>query len=793
MAELDMTKKIFWRAVALMTLVVATLVAPLANEARALGPFNFTGTAASGAAAKIFNVSAANGNAITATLNWSGNADLQLSLKNPSGAVVATGFSTPKVQPEKIVHKALATGTYKLVVTSKTGSSAFTLSGSVDATLPSSFSDPRTGSVSKTGTVYMIHEFSVPAVPAQLAISVGWPTTSANLNLQLKKGSATMATASTTSNPEVINFTAQSVGTWKLQVTAAAGASSYNASINVSMGPQPNRAPNAVNDAATTSVNTPTTIDVLNNDSDPDGDALHVTNVTDPPHGAAVVNAVDNTIAYTPDVDYTGPDSFTYDACDDDATSLCDTATVNVTVRAANVAPVANPDTATATAGQAKTIAPLANDTEPDGDPMHLGVVGTSPNATITKNAANNTVTYTANAGFEGVDTFSYEACDNLNACTESSVAVTVSPPVAGSPTEFKGYYYWSGGVIGASMKAQMRGDTVDGLSVVKNWAGVETSDNVYDWRIFDSWWNTAKELNKPLIIRSYVGVSATSPQWLYTDHNGRAAVTKWQVGSKYLPEFWHPTLKADLADFVNAMATRYGSYDKLAIEMFGPWDPYAEPIMPCIQQAEKDEWVNDYRAFSGNSSASFATVQQAYEDFFVDFLLPTFHNAYPTRPLAQATGRLMCENTSTHPTLQKVYDQGRSLHGGFSNGLSGNAGFWPQNNGYKVPPYPVANWIDQNYNPVNGSRSHGAIGFQPVGCVSTFCDEGILMNADEFVQLIQQACDMHGSYLEIHDKILDAANDPSAQPAGQKRTDAQKIRDALLSHRSCLPSTMGV
>ena len=185
--------------------------------------------------------------------------------------------------------------------------------------------------------------------------------------------------------------------------------------------------------------------------------------------------------------------------------------------------------------------------------------------------------------------------------------------------------------------------------------------------------------------------------------------------------------------------------------------------------------------------------MQQAYEDFFVDWLLPLFHNAYPTRPLAQATGRLMCENTSTHPTLQKVYDQGRALHGGFTNGISGNAGFWPQNNGFKIPPYPVADWIDQHYNAVDGDRSRGGIGFQPIGCPTGFCTNGVLMSPDQYAQLIGQACTMHGSYMEIHGEVLAAAGNPSQFAAGtQKRADAEKLRTAFLNNHSCLPSTLG-
>ena len=56
-------------------------------------------------------------------------------------------------------------------------------------------------------------------------------------------------------------------------------------------------------------------IDVLANDSDPDGDPLHVAVVIQPTHGLVEFNP-DGTLKYTPEDDYFGPDSFSYQASD---------------------------------------------------------------------------------------------------------------------------------------------------------------------------------------------------------------------------------------------------------------------------------------------------------------------------------------------------------------------------------------------------------------------------------------------------------------------------------------------
>ncbi|MCG8608917.1 MAG: cadherin-like domain-containing protein, partial [Pseudomonadales bacterium] len=89
-----------------------------------------------------------------------------------------------------------------------------------------------------------------------------------------------------------------------------------------------NDAPVALNDSETLSQDSSSMIAVLNNDSDPDGDALTVTAVNQPANGTATING--NSINYTPASGYTGPDSFTYTISD--TGGLTSTATVSVFV-----------------------------------------------------------------------------------------------------------------------------------------------------------------------------------------------------------------------------------------------------------------------------------------------------------------------------------------------------------------------------------------------------------------------------------------------------------------------------
>ena len=92
-------------------------------------------------------------------------------------------------------------------------------------------------------------------------------------------------------------------------------------------------APDAVDDADSTTVETEVVIDVLQNDSDPDGDVISIVSVGDPPDGTTVDNG-DGTVTYTPDPGFSGLDSFTYTITDGDLGTDDVTATVTVDVQA---------------------------------------------------------------------------------------------------------------------------------------------------------------------------------------------------------------------------------------------------------------------------------------------------------------------------------------------------------------------------------------------------------------------------------------------------------------------------
>ena len=94
-----------------------------------------------------------------------------------------------------------------------------------------------------------------------------------------------------------------------------------------------NDAPTAVDDSYTVDQDTADNVlDVLTNDSDPDGDSLSLVSVGAATNGTATISGA--TILYTPDPEFTGIDVFTYDVTDG---TLTRTATVTITVSRVSV------------------------------------------------------------------------------------------------------------------------------------------------------------------------------------------------------------------------------------------------------------------------------------------------------------------------------------------------------------------------------------------------------------------------------------------------------------------------
>lgn len=186
-----------------------------------------------------------------------------------------------------------------------------------------------------------------------------------------------------------------------------------------------NRAPVAVDDSANVAANSrDNPIDVLANDTDPDGDVLTITQVGAPLHGSAALAG--RVINYTPTAGYSGSDHFTYTISDGHGHSASASVTVSI-APVPNRAPIARNDVATTPYGKPVTIAVLANDSDPDGDPITLAAVGSPAHGSATRNQ-DSSVTYAPIPTFSGTDQFTYTIADDHGHTASATVVINVSP-----------------------------------------------------------------------------------------------------------------------------------------------------------------------------------------------------------------------------------------------------------------------------------------------------------------------------------------------------------------------------
>ncbi|MES9994162.1 MAG: Ig-like domain-containing protein [Candidatus Thiodiazotropha sp.] len=185
-----------------------------------------------------------------------------------------------------------------------------------------------------------------------------------------------------------------------------------------------NDAPEATDDTIGTDEDTPVTVDVLPNDSDPDGDTLSVLSVTQGTNGSVGIDPVSGNPVYTPNPDFNGTDTFTYTV--DDGNGGTDTATVTVTVGAVNDAPVAADDSIGTSEDTPVTIDVLPNDTDPDGDILSIAAFTQGTNGTVSIDPVSGNPVYTPNADFNGTDTFTYTVDDGNGGTDTATVTVTV-------------------------------------------------------------------------------------------------------------------------------------------------------------------------------------------------------------------------------------------------------------------------------------------------------------------------------------------------------------------------------
>ena len=185
-------------------------------------------------------------------------------------------------------------------------------------------------------------------------------------------------------------------------------------------------APVVQNDTVNVVVGTSTVINVLANDSDPNGDVLTITSASTPGHGTATIGGDAKSITYVPTAAYTGADTFTYTVSDGHGNSASGTVAITVTGTPTGNAPVAQNDTLNVLVSTSTMINVLANDSDPNGDALTITSVSTPGHCTATIAGDAKSVTYVPTAGYLGADTFTYTVSDGHGNSASGTVAITV-------------------------------------------------------------------------------------------------------------------------------------------------------------------------------------------------------------------------------------------------------------------------------------------------------------------------------------------------------------------------------
>ncbi|AYF89968.1 hypothetical protein D6Z43_23515 [Pseudomonas sp. DY-1] len=222
----------------------------------------------------------------------------------------------------------------------------------------------------------------------------------------------------------------------KVTVKSAAGGSDTEfVVIEGSPVTQPaNQPPVANPDSGSTTAGVTVTLALTANDSDPDGNLpLSIASLGSVTFGTLVQSGT-GAVIYTPppQVANTQTETFTYQVRDN-LGALSAPALVTITVRP-NLPPVVANDTATTSAGAPVTINVLANDADPEANPMTVVNLTQPPTGLGTTNTNGTTVTYAPPASVTTAftTTFNYQARDSIGATSSAAtVTVTVNPAVA--------------------------------------------------------------------------------------------------------------------------------------------------------------------------------------------------------------------------------------------------------------------------------------------------------------------------------------------------------------------------
>ena len=169
---------------------------------------------------------------------------------------------------------------------------------------------------------------------------------------------------------------------------------------------------------------------VLQNDSDPDGDAMTVVLIRDAIHGELTLQA-NGSFSYSHDGSETTDDDFLYQI--DDGNGGKTTATARISITPKNDQPIARDDSYSIDNGAELVIAApglLANDEDAEGDTLSVAIESQPQHGQLELDA-NGSFTYRHDGGPSTDDSFTYRASDGNGGSAVAAVRIAIGPPPA--------------------------------------------------------------------------------------------------------------------------------------------------------------------------------------------------------------------------------------------------------------------------------------------------------------------------------------------------------------------------